>query len=36
MKVGGRAYRTIWTTEDGRAIEVIDQTVLPHRFRPAE
>ena len=32
MKVGGRAYRTIWTTEDGRAIEVIDQTVLPHRF----
>jgi len=32
MKVEGRAYRTIWTTEDGRAIEVIDQTVLPHRF----
>ena len=32
MKVDGRAYRTIWTTSDGEAVEVIDQTVLPHRF----
>ena len=32
MRVEGRAYRTIWPTDDGRAIEVIDQTLLPHRF----
>ena len=32
MKVNGRAYRTIWPTPDGAAIEVIDQTLLPHRF----
>ncbi len=32
MKIDGQAYRTIWTTPDGQAIEVIDQTVLPHRF----
>jgi methylthioribose-1-phosphate isomerase len=32
MKVEGRAHRTIWPAEDGGAIEVIDQTLLPHRF----
>ena len=32
MNVGGRAYRTIWPGEDGRAVEVIDQTLLPHEF----
>ncbi len=32
MKVDGRAYRTIWPVPDGAAIEVIDQTLLPHRF----
>ena len=32
MKVDGRSYRTLWPTADGRAIEVIDQTLLPHRF----
>ena len=32
MKVDGRAYRTIWPTADGDAIEAIDQTLLPHRF----
>ena len=32
MKIDGRAYRTIWTTSDGEAVEVIDQTMLPHRF----
>ncbi len=32
MKVDGRAYRTIWPAEGGAAIEVIDQTLLPHRF----
>src|ERR1700683_1116984 len=32
MNVDARPYRTLWPTEDGRAIEVIDQTLLPHRF----
>jgi methylthioribose-1-phosphate isomerase len=32
MKIHGRKYRTIWPTEDGTAVEVIDQTKLPHRF----
>jgi methylthioribose-1-phosphate isomerase len=32
MKIGGKAYRTIWEVDAGRAVEVIDQTQLPHRF----
>ncbi len=32
MKVDGRSYRTIWPSVDGGAVEVIDQTLLPHRF----
>ena len=32
MKVDGRPTRTIWPSADGEHIEVIDQTVLPHRF----
>ena len=32
MKIDGRHYRTIWRTGDGRAVEIIDQTLLPHRF----
>jgi len=32
MKVGGRHYRTITPVDDGRAVEVIDQTQLPHAF----
>ena len=35
MKVDGRPYRTIWPTFDDRAVEVIDQTRLPHRFQVA-
>lgn len=31
MKIGGRSWRTIWPSEDG-AVEVIDQTKLPHEF----
>ena len=31
MKINGVAYRTIWLAEDG-AVEIIDQTRLPHRF----
>jgi len=32
MIVGGRAYRSIWLAEDGWAVEIIDQTRLPHAF----
>ena len=36
MKVGGRAYRSIWLAEDAKdgigAVEIIDQTRLPHGF----
>ncbi|HSC18494.1 MAG TPA: S-methyl-5-thioribose-1-phosphate isomerase [Rhizomicrobium sp.] len=31
MKINGRHYRTIWPDGDN-AVEVIDQTKLPHRF----
>jgi methylthioribose-1-phosphate isomerase len=32
MKIHGRHYRTIWPAEDGRSVEIIDQTRLPHVF----
>ena len=32
MKVAGRPMRTIWLAADGWAVEVIDQTQLPHAF----
>jgi methylthioribose-1-phosphate isomerase len=32
MKVDGRSYRTIWLDADGWAVEIIDQTRLPHHF----
>ena len=32
MKVDGVAYRPIWLGEGGRSVQIIDQTVLPHRF----
>lgn len=32
MKVGGKSYRSIWLAEDGRQVEIIDQTRLPHEF----
>ena len=32
MKVGGTLYRTIWVAADGGAVEIIDQTRLPHAF----
>jgi methylthioribose-1-phosphate isomerase len=35
MKVDGHPYRTIWPGADGRSVEVIDQTLLPHRFEIA-
>ncbi len=32
MRVDGRQYRTIWPAGDGAAVEIIDQTRLPHAF----
>lgn len=32
MRVGGRAYRSIWIDEATGVPVIIDQTVLPHRF----
>ena len=32
MRVGDRHYRSIWLTEDGRTVAIIDQTKLPHDF----
>ncbi|MEP6567559.1 MAG: S-methyl-5-thioribose-1-phosphate isomerase, partial [Mesorhizobium sp.] len=33
MNVGERHYRTIWLSDDGRSVEIIDQRWLPHDFR---
>ncbi len=32
MRIDQRWYRTIWPSEDGTAVEIIDQTRLPHVF----
>ncbi|MDH3328416.1 MAG: S-methyl-5-thioribose-1-phosphate isomerase [Desulfobulbaceae bacterium] len=32
MRVGDRNYRSIWLNEDGRSVDIIDQTRLPHEF----
>ena len=32
MKINGTPYRTIWPTADNLAVEIIDQTKLPHIF----
>ena len=32
MRVNGKSYRTIWLAADGRTVEIIDQTALPHSF----
>ena len=32
MNVNGHPQRTIWTTADNTAVEIIDQTKLPHEF----
>jgi methylthioribose-1-phosphate isomerase len=32
MRVDGKPYRTIWVADDGRSVDIIDQTMLPHRF----
>ena len=32
MNVKGRPMRTIWRAPDGRTVEIIDQTKLPHEL----
>ena len=32
MRVDGKAYRTIWRSENGDRVSIIDQTRLPHEF----
>ena len=32
MKINGTPYRSIWTSPDNHAVEIIDQTQLPHIF----
>lgn len=32
MKINGKHYRTIWLSDDGWSVEIIDQTKLPHQF----
>jgi methylthioribose-1-phosphate isomerase len=32
MRVNGKAYRTISLAADGRSVDIVDQTALPHRF----
>lgn len=32
MKIDGTHYRSIWPHGDGRSVEIIDQTRLPHEF----
>jgi methylthioribose-1-phosphate isomerase len=32
MRIHGRPYRTIWLRDDGWSVEVIEQTLLPHKF----
>jgi methylthioribose-1-phosphate isomerase len=32
MRVGGKAFRTIWLDGDAASVKIIDQTRLPHEF----
>jgi len=32
VNIDGKPYRTIWLNADGRSVEIIDQTKLPHKF----
>jgi methylthioribose-1-phosphate isomerase len=35
VKIDGKPYRTIWLGSDGKSVEIIDQTKLPHKFETA-
>ena len=32
MNIDGKPYRSIWLAADGGAVDIIDQTLLPHEF----
>ena len=32
MKIDGKAYRSVWPSDDGAAFHILDQTKLPHDF----
>ncbi len=32
MKINGVAYRSIWLSDDGHSVDIIEQTRLPHEF----
>jgi methylthioribose-1-phosphate isomerase len=32
LNINGKPYRTIWLNQDGKSVDIIDQTKLPHRF----
>ena len=32
LHIDGKSFRTIWLASDGWAVEIIDQTKLPHEF----
>jgi len=36
MKVNGQHYRTIWVAQNDRTVQIIDQTLLPHRFETVD
>ena len=36
MKIDGKPYRTIWLSEDGWSVTIIDQTLFPHRFETVQ
>jgi methylthioribose-1-phosphate isomerase len=33
VNIKGKPYRTIWLAKDGRSVEIIDQTRLPHELK---
>lgn len=35
MNIDGKPTRTIWPAADGNSVEIIDQTLLPHRYEIA-
>jgi methylthioribose-1-phosphate isomerase len=35
MRVGGKAYRSIWPGDDAASVQIIDQTLLPHELKIA-
>lgn len=36
MNINGQHYRTIWTATNRRTVQIIDQTLLPHRFETVD